>query len=57
MVNGKERAKAERAAEQAEVLRKEAGELNFYARHRLAEINGSNADALARRKLEYSGYI
>lgn len=53
-VYGAERAKVAQALEQAATLRKDAAALNFHARDALAELDGSNAQSLERRRVEYS---
>lgn len=54
---GKERARATKAIQEAESLREQAAQLRFYASLTLGEVNGSNADALQRKRAEYQQFF
>lgn len=54
VVNGKERAAAAKAVEEAQALRKGAGELSYWASDTLGEIDGTNQAAFEQRRAEYA---
>ena len=54
VVYGAQRAKAVKAVEQAQTLRKEAAELSYFAGDTLSEIDGSKQAAYEQRRAEYA---